>query len=59
VTEGLDVLEKLNHLNILDKKNRPYFNIRIKHTLVLDDPFDDPKGFEEKFGAIESPKELT
>ncbi|KAL3997797.1 Cyclophilin type peptidyl-prolyl cis-trans isomerase/CLD family protein [Acanthocheilonema viteae] len=42
VTEGLDVLEKLNQ-EICDEQNRPFRDIRIAHTVILDDPFDDPK----------------
>uniref|UniRef100_A0A1I8EM54 Peptidyl-prolyl cis-trans isomerase n=2 Tax=Wuchereria bancrofti TaxID=6293 RepID=A0A1I8EM54_WUCBA len=42
VTEGLDTLEKLNQ-EICDEQNRPFRDIRIAHTVVLDDPFDDPK----------------
>ncbi|KAL3820937.1 hypothetical protein ACJIZ3_006842 [Penstemon smallii] len=41
VAEGLDTLTRMNEAYI-DEKNRPYKNIRIKHTYVLDDPFDDP-----------------
>jgi peptidyl-prolyl cis-trans isomerase-like 4 len=43
VEEGFEVLEKLNKLYV-DKDNRPYQNTRIKHTIILDDPFDDPEG---------------
>lgn len=46
VVEGLDVLDKINKA-YCDSKGRPYQNIRIKHTLIIDDPFDDPKGFRE------------
>ncbi|VDO15088.1 unnamed protein product [Brugia timori] len=42
VTEGLDTLEKLNQ-EICDEQNRPFRDIRIAHTVILDDPFDDPK----------------
>uniref|UniRef100_A0A915CFG3 Peptidyl-prolyl cis-trans isomerase n=1 Tax=Parascaris univalens TaxID=6257 RepID=A0A915CFG3_PARUN len=41
VTEGIETLEKLNE-QICDEHNRPYKDIRIAHTIVLDDPFDDP-----------------
>ncbi|VDM49024.1 unnamed protein product [Toxocara canis] len=41
VTEGLETLEKLNE-QICDESNRPYKDIRISHTIILDDPFDDP-----------------
>ncbi len=40
VVEGFEVLDKLND-QYLDDRNRPYYNIRILHTLVIDDPFDD------------------
>lgn len=42
VVEGLDVLELLNEA-ICDNDNRPYKDIRITHTVVLDDPLPDPK----------------
>jgi peptidyl-prolyl cis-trans isomerase-like 4 len=45
VAEGLDVLDKIN-MAYVDDKHRPYRDIRIKHTIVLDDPFDDPEGLE-------------
>ena len=38
--EGIDVLEKINQ-TFVDDNNRPLLNIRIKHTHILDDPFDD------------------
>lgn len=40
VVEGFEVLDALND-QYLDDRNRPYYNIRILHTLVIDDPFDD------------------
>lgn len=40
--EGFDVLELLNEA-ICDSDNRPYQDIRITHTVILDDPFPDPK----------------
>ncbi|XP_062546915.1 peptidyl-prolyl cis-trans isomerase sig-7 [Armigeres subalbatus] len=46
VTEGHEVLRKLNEA-ICDEKHRPYKDIRITHTVVLEDPFDDPRGFRE------------
>jgi peptidyl-prolyl cis-trans isomerase-like 4 len=45
VVEGLDVVEKIN-ASYCDDDGRPYQDIRINHTIVLDDPFDDPKGLE-------------
>ncbi|KAL2911533.1 Peptidyl-prolyl cis-trans isomerase-like 4 [Polyrhizophydium stewartii] len=43
VAEGLEVLDKINDA-ICDQDGRPYRDIRIKHTIILDDPFDDPEG---------------
>ncbi|KAK9883378.1 hypothetical protein WA026_001550 [Henosepilachna vigintioctopunctata] len=40
VTEGLDVLELINEA-ICDSDDRPYQDIRITHTVVLDDPLPD------------------
>lgn len=41
VAEGLAVLDAINQLYV-DKENRPFQDVRIKHTHVLDDPFPDP-----------------
>jgi peptidyl-prolyl cis-trans isomerase-like 4 len=46
VAEGFDTLEKINDA-YCDDKGRPYRDIRIKHTLVLEDPFPDPPGLVE------------
>uniref|UniRef100_A0A6I8PCQ1 Peptidyl-prolyl cis-trans isomerase n=1 Tax=Ornithorhynchus anatinus TaxID=9258 RepID=A0A6I8PCQ1_ORNAN len=43
VTEGMDVLMKINE-TFVDKEFVPYQDIRINHTVILDDPFDDPPG---------------
>ncbi|KAI5302302.1 hypothetical protein KEM56_000821 [Ascosphaera pollenicola] len=43
VVEGFDVLEKVNSA-FLDDEGRPLKDIRIRHTVILDDPFDDPAG---------------
>lgn len=43
VAEGLDVLDKISG-TITDSEGVPYKDIRIKHTIILDDPFDDPAG---------------
>ncbi|KAJ3149343.1 Peptidyl-prolyl cis-trans isomerase cyp6 [Geranomyces michiganensis] len=43
VVEGLDVLDKINAA-LTDEDGRPYRDIRIKHTIVIDDPFPDPPG---------------
>ncbi|CAA0832514.1 Peptidyl-prolyl cis-trans isomerase CYP59 [Striga hermonthica] len=41
VAEGIETLTRINEAYV-DEKSRPYKNIRIKHTYILDDPFDDP-----------------
>uniref|UniRef100_A0A671L5R9 Peptidyl-prolyl cis-trans isomerase n=1 Tax=Sinocyclocheilus anshuiensis TaxID=1608454 RepID=A0A671L5R9_9TELE len=43
VTEGMDVLAKINE-TFVDSDFIPYQDIRINHTVILDDPFDDPAG---------------
>jgi peptidyl-prolyl cis-trans isomerase-like 4 len=43
VAEGLEVLDKINNA-YCDGKGRPYQNIRIKHTLIIEDPFEDIPG---------------
>jgi len=45
VVEGFETIETLNE-TICDKDNRPYQDIRITHTVVLDDPFPDPPELE-------------
>ncbi|KAI1823372.1 cyclophilin-like protein [Xylaria intraflava] len=46
VVEGFDALETINGA-ITDKDGHPLVDIRIKHTIVLDDPFPDPAGLRE------------
>lgn len=46
VVEGFDVLEKINE-SFIDDNGRPLKDIRIRHTVILDDPYDDPPGLEE------------
>ena len=41
VAEGFEVIDKFNKV-ISDDEHRPYQDIRITHTVVLDDPFEDP-----------------
>lgn len=43
VEEGFDVLSKINNA-YCDSNNRPYQNIRIRHTVIIDDPFEDIDG---------------
>ncbi|XP_026660329.2 peptidyl-prolyl cis-trans isomerase CYP59 isoform X2 [Phoenix dactylifera] len=44
--EGLDTLAKINEAYV-DDQGRPFKDIRIKHTYILDDPFDDPRQLAE------------
>ncbi|KAF2093408.1 putative cyclophilin-type peptidyl-prolyl cis-trans isomerase [Rhizodiscina lignyota] len=46
VVEGFDVLEKINNA-FTDKNGRPLQDIRIRHTVILDDPFPDPPSLRE------------
>ncbi|KAM5586721.1 hypothetical protein ABKV19_005571 [Rosa sericea] len=46
IAEGLETLTRINEAYV-DESNRPYKNIRIKHTYILDDPFDDPSQLSE------------
>lgn len=46
VAEGLETLSRVNEAYV-DDKSRPYKNIRIKHTYILEDPFDDPPQLSE------------
>ncbi|TIB76033.1 cyclophilin-like protein [Wallemia mellicola] len=41
VVEGLDTLEKMNEVYV-DSDGRPYKDVRIRHVVILEDPFDDP-----------------
>ncbi|KAF9024331.1 cyclophilin-like protein [Hymenopellis radicata] len=43
VVEGLDTLDKLNDV-FTDDKDRPLKDVRIRHVVILDDPFPDPPG---------------
>jgi peptidyl-prolyl cis-trans isomerase-like 4 len=52
VVEGFDVLEKIND-SIVDADYRPLQDIRIHHTIILDDPFPDIEGM---LTPIESPE---
>ncbi|KAL9620464.1 MAG: hypothetical protein Q9160_005049 [Pyrenula sp. 1 TL-2023] len=46
VVEGFDTLEKVNEA-FIDVEGRPLKDIRIRHTSILDDPYDDPPGLRE------------
>lgn len=46
VMEGMETLDEING-QFCDNHGRPYRDIRILHTYVLDDPFDDPPQVRE------------
>lgn len=56
LAEGFDILEKLNEA-ICDDAHRPYKDIRITHTIILEDPFDDPRGLQLPDRSPEPTKE--
>jgi peptidyl-prolyl cis-trans isomerase-like 4 len=43
VIEGYETLTKINQ-SLLDQQGKPLRDIRIRHVIVLDDPFPDPQG---------------
>ncbi|GJJ07304.1 Peptidyl-prolyl cis-trans isomerase cyp6 [Clathrus columnatus] len=43
VVEGFDTLDKLNEV-YTDSEGRPIKDVRIRHVVILDDPFTDPEG---------------
>ncbi|KAJ7684818.1 cyclophilin-like domain-containing protein [Mycena polygramma] len=45
VVEGLDTLDKLNDI-FTDKDGRPFKDVRIRHVVVLDDPFPNPPALD-------------
>ncbi|PNX96181.1 peptidyl-prolyl cis-trans isomerase 4-like protein, partial [Trifolium pratense] len=46
VAEGFETLTRINEA-YADGKGRPFKNIRIKHTYILEDPYDDPPQLPE------------
>ena len=53
VVEGESVLESINDAllmnkegNTIEDKGEPYQAIRIKHVLIIEDPFENPSGFQ-------------
>lgn len=44
VVEGHEVLRQFNEA-IVDEKHRPYKDVRVTHTIILEDPYADPRGF--------------
>jgi len=58
VVEGLDEIVQVLNETICDSDHRPYQDIRITHIIVLEDPFEDPKGLEIPPKSPEITKEL-
>lgn len=59
VVEGFDVLKKIND-TFIDSNGRPLRDIRIRHTIVLDDPYPDPPGLvEPDKSPIPTPAQLA
>ncbi|XP_072106862.1 peptidyl-prolyl cis-trans isomerase-like 4 isoform X1 [Mobula birostris] len=56
VTEGMDVLMKISEA-FVDKDFCPYQDIRITHTVILEDPFDDPQDLQIPDRSPEPTKE--
>ncbi|XP_060852303.1 peptidyl-prolyl cis-trans isomerase-like 4 isoform X2 [Rhopalosiphum padi] len=57
IAEGNDVLLKLNE-TICDVTHRPYQDIRITHTVILEDPYSDPDGLIVPCQSPEPPLEV-
>jgi len=57
VVEGEEVINKLNN-TITDTEGRPYQDIRITHTVVLHDPYDDPPGLQLRESSPEPTAEM-
>ncbi|KAK0230222.1 cyclophilin-like domain-containing protein [Armillaria fumosa] len=54
VVEGLETLDKLNDV-YTDQNERPLKDVRIRHVVVLDDPFPDPPGLVQPSSAPTHP----
>jgi len=59
VVEGFEVLDKIDE-TFVDDKGWPLKDIRIRHTIVLDDPYPDPKGLvEPQESPVPTPAQLA
>jgi peptidyl-prolyl cis-trans isomerase-like 4 len=59
VVEGFDALEKIND-SFVDDQGRPLKDIRIRHTVILEDPFPDPPNLvEPDKSPIPTPAQLA
>lgn len=59
VVEGLEILHIINKTHV-DDKDRPFKDICISHTVILDDPFGDPDYIKQliRFPSPDIPKYL-
>jgi len=57
VVDWEEMVEKFNGV-ITDREHRPYQDVRITHTVILHDPYDDPTGLEIREDSPEPTKEL-
>jgi len=57
VAEGMDVLESISEAPC-DDDGRPLQNIRIRHTIVLDDPMPDPPGLQAHIPDASPPPQV-
>ncbi len=46
IVEGLEEISQVFNETICDTDHRPYQDIRITHTVILEDPYEDPSGLE-------------
>lgn len=58
VAEGWEILESINDTPC-DDAGRPLQNIRIRHTIILDDPFDDPAALAEHIPEASPPPQFA
>lgn len=59
VAEGFDALEKINDA-FIDESGRPLRDIRIRHTVILEDPYPDPDGLvEPEKSPVPTPAQLA
>ncbi|KAL4423813.1 hypothetical protein ABPG75_001114 [Micractinium tetrahymenae] len=58
VAEGLDVLDAINEAPC-DAEGRPLQNIRIRHTIVIEDPTPDPPGLADHIPDASPPPQFA
>ncbi|KAF8506211.1 cyclophilin-like domain-containing protein [Gautieria morchelliformis] len=58
VVEGFETLDKLNEV-FTDQEGRPLKDVRIRHVVVLDDPFPDPDNLKVPEAVPTKPPDAT